>query len=90
MCSLTMLFYNLSEKFGDDLRLISYFISEDNPKAVYKKLLKGNFDQYAIIFKDKLDNFKGDLDEWKADCMLKIDFSRDEMMLHDDFENLEI
>jgi hypothetical protein len=89
MCSLTLLFYQLSEKFDDDLRIISYFIDEKEAKKIYKSLLRGNFDRYAIILKQKIDNFNGDLEEWKADTMVKLDFSREDLFVHSDFENIE-
>ena len=88
MCSLTLLFYNLSVKFDDDLRIISYFIDEENAQRIYKHLLKGHFDRYAIILQDKLNNFDGDLSEWIADCKVKLDFSRNELFVHTDFENI--
>ena len=89
MCSLTLLFYNLSVKFNDDLRIISYFIDEENAQKIYKHLLKGHFDRYAIILQDKLNNFDGDLKEWIMDCKVRLDFSRNELFVHTDFENLE-
>lgn len=88
MCSLTLLFYNLSVKFEDDLRLIAYFLNEENAQKIYKHLLKGHFDRYAIILQDKLNTFDGDLAEWKKDCLVKLDFSRNELFVHTDFENI--
>lgn len=85
----TLLFYTLSERFNDDLRIISYFIDEENAKQIYKHLLRGNFDRYVVQLQDKLNNFDGDLEEWKADCLVKLDFSRNELFVHNDFENLE-
>ena len=89
MCSLTLLFYNLSVKFDDDLRLISYFLNEENAKQIYKHLLKGHFDRYAIILQDKLNSFDGDLVEWIEDCKVKLDFSRNELFVHTDMQNIE-
>ena len=83
-----LLFYNICQLFEDDLRLIAYFIDEENAKKTYKHLLKGHFERYVVELQEKLDKFDGNLEEWKKDCMLKIDFSRDEMMLHSDFENI--
>ncbi len=84
----TLLFYTLSERFNDDLRLIAHFLNEENAKQIYKHLLKGHFDRYAIILQDKLNNFDGDLEEWIADCKVKLDFSRNELFVHTDFENI--
>lgn len=84
----TLLFYKLSERFNDDERLIAYFIDEENAQKIYKHLLKGYFDRYAIILQDKLNNFDGNLEEWKADCLVKLDFSRNELFVHTDFENI--
>ena len=84
----TLLFYKLSERFNDDERLIAYFIDEENAQKIYKHLLKGHFDRYAIILQDKLNNFDGDLEEWKADCKVRLDFSRNELFVHTDFENI--
>ena len=89
MCSLTLLFYNLSVKFEDDLRLIAYFLDEENAKQIYKHLLKGHFDKYAKILNDKLNNFDGDLTEWKKDCLVRLDFSRNELFVHTDMQNIE-
>ena len=86
----TLLFYKLSERLNDDLRLCAYMIDEANAHSVYKHLLKGHFDRYAIIFQEKLNSIDIDLSEWIQDTLLKIDFSRDELFMHDDFENLEI
>ena len=85
----TLLFYQLSERFNDDERLIAYFIDEENAQRIYKHLLKGYFDRYAIILQDKLNNFDGDLEEWKADCLVKLDFSRNELFVHTDMQNIE-
>ena len=85
----TLLFYNISQLFDDDLRLIAYFINEDEAPKIYKHLLKGHFDRYAIILQDKLNNFDGDLEEWKADCLVKLDFSRNELFVHTDMQNIE-
>ena len=85
----TLLFYTLSERFNDDLRIISYFIDEENAQKIYKRLLKGHFDRYAIMLQDKLNNFDGDLAEWIADCKVKLDFSRNELFVHTDMQNIE-
>ena len=84
----TLLFYTLSERFNDDLRLIAYFLNEENAKQIYKHLLRGHFDRYAIMLQDKLNTFDGDLEEWKADCLVRLDFSRNELFVHTDFENI--
>ena len=86
----TLLFYTLSERLNDDLRLCAYMIDEANAHSVYKHLLKGHFDRYAIIFQEKLNSLDIDLETWIKDTLLKLDFSRDELFMHDDFENLEI
>lgn len=85
----TLLFYTLSERFNDDLRIISYFIDEENAQKIYKHLLKGHFDSYAIILQDKLNNFDGDLSEWIADCKVRLDFSRNELFVRTDMQNIE-
>ncbi len=85
----TLLFYTLSERFNDDLRLIAYFLNEENAKQIYKRLLRGEFEDYAIILQDKLNNFDGDLSEWIADCRVKLDFSRNELFVHTDMQNIE-
>ena len=87
--TLTLLFYTLSERFDDDERLIAYFIDEENAKQIYKHLLRGHFDRYAIILQDKLNNFDGDLSEWIEDCKVKLDFSRNELFVHTDMQNIE-
>lgn len=87
--TLTLLFYMLSERFDDDERLIAYFIDEDNAQKIYKHLLKGHFDRYAIMLEDKLNNFDGDLAEWIADCKVRLDFSRNELFVHTDMQNIE-
>ena len=87
--TLILLFYTLSERFNDDLRIISYFIDEENSQKIYKHLLKGHFDRYAIILQDKLNNFDGDLVEWIEDCKVKLDFSRNELFVHTDMQNIE-
>ena len=86
--TLTLLFYKLSERFNDDERLIAYFIDEENAQKIYKHLLKGRFERYAIMLQDKLNNFDGDLEEWIEDCKVKLDFSRNELFVHTDFENI--
>lgn len=78
----------MAQLFDDDLRIIAYFICEENAKQIYKHLLRGHFDRYAIILEDKLNNFDGDLAEWIADCKVKLDFSRNELFVHTDFENI--
>ena len=88
MPSLTLLFYTLSEKFNDDLRVVAWFISEENSEKIYKDLLRGKFDKYAIMLQDKLNEFDGDLNEWIADTLVKFDFSRNELFVHTDFENI--
>ena len=88
MPSLTLLFYTLSERFNDDERLISFFIDEANADKIYRHLLKGHFDRYAIMLQDKLNEFDGDLNEWIADTLVKLDFSRNELFVHTDFENI--
>lgn len=65
--TLTLLFYTLSERFNDDERLIAFFIDEANADKIYRHLLKGHFDRYAIMLQDKLNQFDGDLSEWIAD-----------------------
>ena len=88
MCSLTLLFYNLSEKFNDDLRVVAWFISEENADKIYKELLRGKFDKYAILLQDKLNQFDGDLSVWIDETLFKFDFSRNELFIHTDFENI--
>ena len=87
--TLTLLFYTLSERFNDDERLIAYFIDEENAQKIYKHLLKGHFDLYAIMLEDKLNTFDGDLTEWIEDCLVKLDFSRNELFVHTDMQNIE-
>ena len=79
----------MAQLFEDDLRLIAYFICEENAQKIYKHLLKGHFDRYVVQLQNKLNNFDGDLEEWKADCLVRLDFSRNELFVHTDFENLE-
>ena len=86
--TLTLLFYTLSEHFNDDLRIIAFFIDEANADKIYKHLLKGHFDRYAKMLEDKLNAFDGDLSEWIADTLLKLDFSRNELFINTDFENI--
>lgn len=88
MPSLTLLFYTLSERFNDDERLIAFFIDEANADKIYRHLLKGHFDRYAKMLEDKLNAFDGDLGEWIADTLLKLDFSRNELFINTDFENI--
>lgn len=84
-----LLFYNMCQLFDDDLRLIAYFIDEENAKQIYKHLLRGHFDRYAIILQDKLNTFDGDLEEWIEDCKVRLDFSRNELFVHSDMQNIE-
>lgn len=84
-----LLFYNICQLFDDDLRLIAYFINEENAKKTYKHLLKGHFERYVVELQEKLDKFDGNLDEWKADTLVRLDFSREDLFVHNDFENLE-
>ena len=63
-------------------------IDEANAHSVYKHLLKGHFDLYAIIFQEKLNSLDIDLEEWIQDTLLKLDFSRDELFMHNDFQNI--
>ena len=88
MCSLTLLFYNMAQLFDDDLRIIAYFINEDEAPMIYKRLLKGHFDCYVVQLQNKLNTFDGDLTEWIADCKVRLDFSRNELFVHTDFENI--
>lgn len=90
MPSLTLLFYILSERFNDDERLIAFFIDEENADKIYKHLLKGYFDRYAIMLQDKLNEFDGDLNEWIADTLVKLDFSRNELWVTNDFDKFEV
>lgn len=85
----TLLFYTLSERFNDDLRIISYFIDEENAQMIYKHLLKGHFDRYVVQLQNKLNNFDGDLVEWIEDCKVRLDFSRNELFVHTDMQNIE-
>ena len=86
--TLTLLFYTLSERFNDDLRIIAFFIDEANADKIYRHLLKGHFDRYAIMLQDKLNEFDGDINEWIADTLVKLDFSRNELFVHTDFDNI--
>jgi hypothetical protein len=86
--SLTLLFYTLSERFNDDLRLISFFIDEANAEKIYKDLLSGKFDKYAKMLEEKLNQFEGDLNEWIADTLVKLEFSRNKLFVRKDFENI--
>ena len=88
MPSPTLLFYTLSERFNDDLRLISFFIDEANADKIYKELLRGKFDKYAKMLEEKLREFEGDLSVWIDDTLFKFDFSRNELFVHTDFENI--
>ena len=85
----TLLFYTLSERFDDDERLIAYFLDEENAKQIYKHLLKGHFERYVVELQEKLDNFDGNLEEWIADCKVRLDFSRNELFVHTDMQNIE-
>ena len=86
--TLTLLFYTLSERFNDDERLISFFIDEANAEKIYKDLLRGKFDKYAKMLEEKLSEFEGDLTVWIDDTLFKFDFSRNELFIHTDFENI--
>ena len=88
MPSPTLLFYTLSERFNDDERLISFFIDEANADKIYKDLLRGKFDKYAKMLEDKLNAFDGDLAVWIDETLFKFDFSRNELFIHTDFENI--
>lgn len=90
MPSLTLLYYQLCEQFNDDERLIAFFIDEANADKIYKHLLKGHFDRYAIMLQDKLNEFDGDLNEWIADTLVKFDFSRNELWVTEDFDKFEV
>lgn len=79
----------MAQLFDDDLRLIAYFICEENAKVIYKHLLRGKFEDYAIILQNKLNNFDGDLAEWIEDCKVRLDFSRNELFVHTDMQNIE-
>ena len=85
----TLLFYNMAQLFDDDLRIIAYFINEDDATKVYRHLLKGHFDRYVVQLQDKLNIFDGDLAEWIEDCKVKLDFSRNELFVHTDMQNIE-
>ncbi len=78
----------MAQLFDDDLRIIAYFINEDEAPKIYKHLLKGHFNCYVVQLQDKLNNFDGDLAEWIADCLVRLDFSRNELFVHTDFENI--
>lgn len=84
----TLLFYTLSERFNDDLRLISFFLDEANADKIYKELLRGKFDKYAKMLEDKLNAFDGDLSAWIDETLFKFDFSRNELFINTDFENI--
>ena len=86
--TLTLLFYTLSERFNDDLRIIAFFIDEANADKIYKELLRGKFDKYAILLQDKVNQFEGDLSVWIDETLFKFDFSRNELFVHTDFENI--
>ena len=79
----------MAQLFDDDLRIIAYFINEDEAPKIYKRLLKGNFDCYVVQLQNKINSFDGDLEEWKADCLVKLDFSRNELFVHTDMQNIE-
>ena len=79
----------MAQLFDDDLRIIAYFINEENAKITYKHLLKGHFERYVVELQEKLNNFDGNLEEWKADCLVKLDFSRNELFVHTDMQNIE-
>lgn len=90
MPSLTLLFYTLSERFNDDERLISFFLDEKNAEKIYKDLLRGKFDKYAKMLEEKLDEFEGDLSVWIDDTLFKLDFSRNELWVTNDFDKFEV
>ena len=90
MPSLTLLFYTLSERFNDDLRIIAFFIDEANADKIYKELLRGKFDKYAILLQDKLNQFDGDLSVWIDETLFKFDFSRNELWITNDFDKFEV
>ena len=79
----------MAQLFDDDLRIIAYFINEENAKITYKHLLKGHFERYVVELQEKLDKFDGDLTEWIEDCKVRLDFSREDLFVHTDFENME-
>lgn len=79
----------MAQLFDDDLRIISYFIDEENAQKIYKHLLKGHFDRYVVQLQNKLNTFDGDLAEWIEDCKVKLDFSRNELFVHTDMQNIE-
>ena len=86
----TLLFYTLSERFNDDERLIAYFLDEANADKIYKELLRGKFDKYAILLQDKLNQFEGDLSVWIDETLFKFDFSRNELWITNDFDKFEV
>lgn len=88
--TLTLLFYTLSERFNDDERLIAYFLDEANADKIYRHLLKGHFDRYAIMLQDKLNQFDGDLSIWIDETLFKFDFSRNELWVTNDFDKFEV
>ena len=90
MPSLTLLFYTLSERFNDDLRIIAFFIDEANADKIYKHLLKGHFDRYAKMLEEKLSEFEGDLTVWIDETLFKFDFSRNELWVTNDFDKFEV
>ena len=90
MPSLSLLFYTLSERFNDDLRIIAYFLDEENADKIYKDLLRGKFDEYAKMLEDKLNAFDGDLSVWIDETLFKFDFSRNELWITEDFDKFEV
>ena len=42
-----------------------------------------------VQLQDKLNTFDGDLSEWIADCKVRLDFSRNELFVHTDMQNIE-
>ena len=90
MPSLTLLYYQLCEQFNDDERLVAFFISEENAEKIYKDLLRGKFDKYAILLQDKLNQFDGDLSVWIDETLFKFDFSRNELWVTNDFDKFEV
>lgn len=89
----TLLFYTISERFGDDERLIANFIYEKKkislPYNIYNDLLHGRFDKYAIILKEITDDISDDeLAKWCKKTKYNFIFQRDKWG-KTDFERLE-
>lgn len=87
----TLLFYKISQRFGDDQRLIAQFIFEAlQPEKIYKDLLNGHFDKYAILLNEITKNKSDEcLDKWckEKKCSL---FSMGELWQTEDFEKFEV